>query len=95
MTDKNNNETRNTKLIDTIIKVVLGAVASILILAFTSLEKSKLDKNVFTIYKEFNTTQISEIKTTLNTMNKKIDTLIERSAKQTKYSKEENHNDTL
>ena len=51
MTDKNNGTSKS--FIDSLIKVVLGAVATLLICGFANLEAKKLDKEVFNLYKEY------------------------------------------
>lgn len=74
MADKNNGTNRS--ILDSIIKVVFGAVATLLICGFATLEQKKLDKEVFEIYKEYRGEQLERIESSINKMDAKIDIII-------------------
>ena len=74
MADKNNGTNRS--ILDSIIKVVFGAVATLLICGFATLEQKKLDKEVFNLYKEYRGEQLERIEQSINKMDAKIDIII-------------------
>jgi len=60
------------------LKVLIGAIITLMIFGFSALESRKLDKSVFNLHKEHQTTDQQRLETSLNRIEDKIDKINEK-----------------